>query len=67
MHRYLFLLLVLLLASFSVPATPQNQTQNVILITLDGARSQEICKSRSRRPQIYYQGRPHRDVPLYKE
>lgn len=68
MHRYLSLLLVLLLASFSVPATPQNQTQNVILITLDGARSQEIfggldlevLKSITREGRI-------EDAPLYKE
>ncbi len=68
MHRYLFLLIVLLLASFSVPATPQNQTQNVILITLDGARSQEIFGGLDLEvlKSITSEGRIE-DAPLYKE
>lgn len=42
MNRIRFLLPLTLLFLLAVPATAQRRTENVILVTLDGARTQEI-------------------------
>jgi hypothetical protein len=65
-HRHISLSLLLLLACFTITSA-QNKTENVILITLDGARTQEvfggldldILKSKTRRGKV-------EDTELYK-
>src|SRR5262245_46765553 len=68
MRRYGCFLLTLVLAAVPLPASAQNQTRNVILITLDGARSQEIFSGLDLEilKSITREGRIE-DTPLYKE